>query len=239
MKKNILVIVLFLNALLSIAQEAESLKVLDTRNIESLPSYYKKNVRFDFKTNQILKLFDAPNNNYSGILTIAPWIDDSGAPNSQLAFNGNGLFHRIGYVGNNGSGNIIEAKNLWNSWNKIIMGDSKGIIQGKLDVNGTIRATEVKIEATGWADFVFDKEYKLPSLTEIENHIETYNRLPDVPSERDVKENGVDIGSMQILLLQKIEQLTLYIIELNKTVETQQNLIEELQKRPATLNYKK
>ena len=87
--------------------------------------------------------------------------------------------------------------------------------QNKLDVVGTIRATEVKVE-TGWADFVFDKDYKLRSLEDVKSHIEEYKHLPDIPSEAEVKENGVSLGEMQAKLLQKIEELTLYMIELKE-----------------------
>ena len=92
--------------------------------------------------------------------------------------------------------------------------------QNKLDVNGTIRATEVKVEA-GWADFVFDKDYKLPTLQEVENHINEHKHLPDIPSEAEVKENGVSLGEMQAKLLQKIEELTLYVIKQDKTIKEQ------------------
>ena len=100
--------------------------------------------------------------------------------------------------------------------------------QNKLDVVGTIRATEVKVEA-GWADFVFDKDYKLPTLQEVENHINEHKHLPDIPSEAEVKENGVSLGEMQAKLLQKIEELTLYVIELKKENQEQSKLIHDLQ----------
>lgn len=92
--------------------------------------------------------------------------------------------------------------------------------QNKLDVDGVIRATEVKVE-TGWADFVFAKDYKLPTLQEVENHIKEHNHLPDIPSEIEVKENGVSLGEMQAKLLQKIEELTLYVIEQDKMIKEQ------------------
>lgn len=88
-----------------------------------------------------------------------------------------------------------------------------------LDVSGTIRSQVVKIEATGWADFVFDKAYKLPSLESIENHIQSNKTLPGIPSEKEVKENGIDLGDMQIKLLQKIEELTLYVIDQDKRIK--------------------
>lgn len=97
-----------------------------------------------------------------------------------------------------------------------------------LEVLGTIRATEVKVE-TGWSDFVFEKDYKLPTLQEVENHINEHKHLPDIPSEAEVKENGVSLGEMQAKLLQKIEELTLYTIELNKTVKEQGEKIQKLE----------
>lgn len=91
--------------------------------------------------------------------------------------------------------------------------------QYSLDVNGTIHAREVKIDNNGWADFVFDKDYKLPTIAEVEAHIKEHKRLPEIPSENEVKENGVNIGEMQAKLLQKIEELTLYAIQQQKELE--------------------
>lgn len=91
--------------------------------------------------------------------------------------------------------------------------------QGELDVNGTIRAKEVKIEATGWADFVFGKDYNMLSLSDVERHIRDKGHLPDMPSEKEVIENGISLGDMQAKLLQKIEELTLYVIEQNKEIQ--------------------
>lgn len=100
--------------------------------------------------------------------------------------------------------------------------------KNKFEVNGIIRAKEVKIEATGWADFVFAENYKLPTLAEVEKHIKEHKHLPNIPSEAEVTENGISVGEMQAKLLQKIEELTLYVIEQNKKIEKQQTLIEEL-----------
>ena len=101
----------------------------------------------------------------------------------------------------------------------------------KLDVNGTIRAKEVKIEATGWSDYVFADDYALPSLTDVEDHITTHKHLPDIPSEKEVLESGVNVVEMQAKLLQKIEELTLYVIDLKKENKSQGALIESLQEQ--------
>ncbi|WP_165022115.1 MULTISPECIES: hypothetical protein [unclassified Dysgonomonas] len=100
----------------------------------------------------------------------------------------------------------------------------------KLEVNGTIRAKEIKIEATGWPDFVFDREYKLPSLREVENHINEHKHLSGVPSEKEVIENGISVGEMQAKLLQKIEELTLYTIQLEKKYDELREELKELKK---------
>lgn len=85
----------------------------------------------------------------------------------------------------------------------------------KLHVNGKIRAKEIVVE-TGWADFVFESDYKLRSLEEVESYIQDNGHLPDVPSAEDVAENGVTVGEMEAVLLQKIEELTLYVIDMKK-----------------------
>ncbi|MDD4991455.1 MAG: hypothetical protein PHR83_04400 [Paludibacter sp.] len=89
-----------------------------------------------------------------------------------------------------------------------------------LDVKGTIRATEVKIVSVdNFPDFVFDPEYKLPSLGQVSSFIQTNKHLPNIPSASDVKENGINMVEMQNKLLQKVEELTLYVIEQQKRIE--------------------
>jgi hypothetical protein len=84
-----------------------------------------------------------------------------------------------------------------------------------LSVNGGIRAKEIVVES-GWADFVFDDKYKLRSLAEIEAFIKQNKHLPEIPSAKEVKKNGVNLGDMESKLLMKIEELTLYLISLQK-----------------------
>ncbi len=93
--------------------------------------------------------------------------------------------------------------------------------QYKLTVEGTIGAREVKVTAEAWSDFVFHPTYKLRTLGEVEQFIKTNNHLPEIPTEAEVKENGVGLGEMNAKLLQKIEELTLYMIEMKKENEKQ------------------
>ncbi|MGN6490409.1 MAG: hypothetical protein ACTHLE_00320 [Agriterribacter sp.] len=97
--------------------------------------------------------------------------------------------------------------------------------QAKLAVNGDIFSTKVKVTQTGWPDYVFYPNYKLPPLKEVEKFIQQYKHLPDVPSASEVEKNGLDLGNNQALLLKKIEELTLYIIEQDKINKEQDNKI--------------
>ncbi|MGC3977575.1 MAG: hypothetical protein QM751_04675 [Paludibacteraceae bacterium] len=104
--------------------------------------------------------------------------------------------------------------------------------QNKLDVKGTIRATEVKVESVDkFADFVFDKDYALPTLNEVHAYIQDKGHLPNIPSAKEVKENGMSLVEMNVKLLQKVEELTLYAIEQQKRIDEQQARINEQQKQ--------
>jgi len=91
----------------------------------------------------------------------------------------------------------------------------------KLSVEGIIRARRVNVDAVSiiWSDFVFSTNYNLMPLYEVENFITENKHLPDVPSATEVKENGINLAQMDAILLQKIEELTLYLIEANKRIE--------------------
>ena len=131
--------------------------------------------------------------------------------------------------GNAGDTDLQERMRITPNGNVGIGTDSP---KNKLDVAGVIRAEEIKIEARPWADFVFNDNYKLRSLEEVKAHIEEHKHLPDMPSEATVKEEGTfNLGEMQVKLLQKIEELTLYVIEQNKMIKKQEQRIIELENK--------
>jgi hypothetical protein len=103
--------------------------------------------------------------------------------------------------------------------------------QSLLAVNGTITAKKLKITQTGWADYVFEPGYKLLSLSAVEAFIKKNKHLPDVPSVNQVEADGQNVGDMQVLLLKKVEELTLYTIELNKKIAEQEKKIKRLEKK--------
>lgn len=130
-------------------------------------------------------------------------------------------------------GNTYCGDGLWHTFMSVVNNGRVGIKtenpQSELDVNGKIRAKEVVITETGWADFVFEKDYQLPTLPSVKEHIKTYKTLPGIPSEKKVKKEGVNLADINAKLLQKIEELTLYIIaqderivEIEKKLENKQ-----------------
>jgi len=94
--------------------------------------------------------------------------------------------------------------------------------QYKLFVKNGIRTEKVKVDiaaSNGWADYVFKKDYKLMPLKEVEHFITNNGHLPEVPSTEEAIKNGIELKEMNILLLKKIEELTLYTIEQQKRIE--------------------
>ncbi|MCD9619331.1 hypothetical protein [Chryseobacterium gleum] len=103
-------------------------------------------------------------------------------------------------------------------------------INGNTSLQGKFEAKEIKVTLTPTADFVFDENYNLPTLENIEKHIKEKKHLPEVASAKEMEKEGVNVGEFQIKLLQKIEELTLYVIEQNKQLKKQAEEIEELKK---------
>ncbi len=92
--------------------------------------------------------------------------------------------------------------------------------ESKLAVDGNIRAKEIKVmEVIGAPDYVFEADYKLRTLEATKAYIEENKHLPEIPSAAEMEVNGIDLGDMNMRLLKKIEELTLYMIEINKQVQ--------------------
>jgi hypothetical protein len=99
----------------------------------------------------------------------------------------------------------------------------------KLEVCGTIRAKEVRVE-TGWCDYVFDKNYKLKSLDEVEKYINDNKHLPGIAPASEVEKDGLKVAEMNKAMMEKIEELTLYVIQLSKENKKLQSEIDTLKK---------
>jgi len=151
--------------------------------------------------------------------------------NSDNSFYGGGMFFRV------------HDDSMTHAYRDVMMLAESGQVgigtrtmgTHKLAVAGSIGARQIKVEATGWSDFVFEEDYNLPSLKEVEQHIAEKGHLQDIPSAENIIANGFDLGEMDAKLLQKIEELTLYTIEQEKQITAQQEKNEQLEARLAKL----
>ena len=96
----------------------------------------------------------------------------------------------------------------------------------RLSVNGKIRAHEIKVETTNWPDYVFEEGYEVGKLSALENYIKENKHLPEMPTAKHIEANGMELGEMIKLQQKKIEELTLYLIEKDKQISTQQDDIK-------------
>jgi hypothetical protein len=147
----------------------------------------------------------------------------------ELLERADGNFNGGAFLWWNGESNklLIGTKNNGTNTNVLVInraasnvgiGTTNPSPSDRLAVNGRIRAKEIVVE-TGWSDFVFNHDYKLMSLPEVENYIQKHRHLPGIPSATEVDNNGVQVGQMESRLLQKVEELTLHIIDLHKQIQ--------------------
>ncbi|ASZ11360.1 hypothetical protein KTO58_18355 [Chitinophaga pendula] len=268
--------------------QSEYLIVKDTaRAYQEPPSYFKQQVDYRFKNPDAVGF--SPLRGYVGLMTIAPWRDNTGNKNYQLGFLEAGVYYRQGAHGG-----------TWEDWHKLVMTAPSGVttldgytkitrgganlalgpgvadhsfmsffarsntpetrsgwmgygasgdktlsitneIDGgdivllpggngnvgigvqappaKLTVNGVVLATRMRVSQNlTWPDFVFKKDYQLPSLQELDTYIQQHQHLPEIPSAQDIARDGQDLGEMNRLLLKKLEEVTLYIIQQDKRI---------------------
>ncbi|RFM32434.1 hypothetical protein DXN04_22370 [Chitinophaga silvisoli] len=145
----------------------------------------------------------------------------SGSFNSIVKANDQGIIYSGGTVG---TGGLVIAP--WLAGPAGIRMDSLGNVGigtanpvSTLSVKGTVTAMKLKVTQSGWADFVFDPGYHVPSLYEVESYIKENKHLPDVPSAAVIEKEGQDVGEMNKILLQKLEEMTLQLIRLQREVD--------------------
>jgi hypothetical protein len=137
------------------------------------------------------------------------------------------LLEHNGYIGNG-----MRALKFFVNGDERVRINSSGYVgigtikpKYKLDVIGTIRAREIKVDLDG-ADFVFESSYKLMPLHELEKFIKEQKHLPEIAPAKEMEKNGTDLGLLASKLLQKIEELTLYTIEQNKAIEELKQIVK-------------
>lgn len=111
----------------------------------------------------------------------------------------------------------------------IIIGHNTYGSTTNLTVNGKILAKEVEIVQDVWSDYVFAEDYILRPLSEVKQFIQTHQHLPNIPSEQEVKENGINLSEMNAKLLEKVEELTLYIIQQQEKMNKMENRLNQIE----------
>lgn len=127
------------------------------------------------------------------------------------------------------NGKILMGVNAYNS----SLASCTDCSNYRLFVKDGIKTEKIKVEfasANGWADYVFSDDYKLLPLHEVKKFITQNKHLPEIPSADEVVKNGVELKEMNVLLLKKIEELTLHLIDLNEKLEKQDKKIQQLEK---------
>jgi hypothetical protein len=156
-----------------------------------------------------------------------------GTPTPSAQLHTTGTVRFAGLTNNNNLTRLIVSDANGNLYYKedSSFGAFNGSINSDLAINGRVSAKQMLITQTGrWPDYVFSKQYQLPSLTEVESFIKKNNHLPGIPSAAEVEKNGIDVGNNQAAQLKKIEELTLYVIEQDKKLKQQSNEIAELKR---------
>jgi hypothetical protein len=172
----------------------------------------------------------------------------------------------VGANSNNGSGNNLQVTGGMNatgnvqfsgltgnnSLTRVLVSDGSGnlyyrdastlaasdAIRSSLAVNGPIKAKRLTLTQHDWPDYVFQKDYSLPTLPSLERYIDEHHHLPGITPAADAEKKGVDVGENQAALLKKIEELTLYVIQQNKKLEAQDKKITVLSKEVKRLSAK-
>ncbi|MGF7076232.1 hypothetical protein [Mucilaginibacter sp. 3215] len=160
-----------------------------------------------------VKSFAIEHSFYGSTNSSINFLRGGGTTGGSISFNTNDNTEkmRILYNGNVGIG-IAHPKN-------------------KLDVNGTVHARQVQIDLNGWADYVFKPTYQLPALSDVKSYIDHNQHLPDIPSEQEILKDGLNVGEMNKLLMKKVEELTLYLIENERKDKEKDKLLTGMQKR--------
>lgn len=122
-----------------------------------------------------------------------------------------------------GGPDVFHVKNSGQvvSWNgyTVVDGENSNECVFLVDESGKVWATEVEVGLPGFCDYVFEDDYNLMSLKDLNSYIQDNKHLPNIPSAKEVDENGIGLGKLSHLQMEKIEELTLYILDLDKRLE--------------------
>lgn len=131
-----------------------------------------------------------------------------------------GIYVFDGGTTNNANFNVNSSGNLTIFSSGGFVGIGTSAPDAMLAVKGEIHAQEVKVDlSVPGPDYVFEKSYQLPSLQELKVYVDSSKHLPDVPSANEMEAKGINVGEMNIVLLKKVEELTLYLIKQDEEIQ--------------------
>lgn len=193
---------------------------LDLGPVFNTTNAYGKILNFNTGGSNLDALWIARYNRGSDQSELHMNIGDDGGGNDKLV---------IGYT--NVSDGLWKAQYTFQADGKLGIGTNVPLTGNyRLFVEDGIRTRKVKVDPGTWPDYVFEENYSLMPLPVLEEFIRTHHHLPNIPSATEVKKEGLDLGSNQAMLLQKIEELSLYLIEQGKQLKEQQQKIAQLEK---------
>jgi hypothetical protein len=133
-------------------------------------------------------------------------------------------------IGTNWTDTQVPDNGLAVSGN-VVIGTSTAATGYKLSVNGKVMCEELRVQDSGsWPDYVFANNYDLMSLKDLEKYINEHNHLPGISPASEIEEDGFEVGEMSNKLMEKVEELTLYLIDANKRIEQLEKQLEKLNK---------
>ena len=200
----------------------QTIDIYDSRSVDTPPYDFRRKIRFDFKYKPTIGISEG--HGYKNIISLSGWADPSGGAANQLAFDFDNIYMRSAPAG----------ASDWSAsagWRKLLILDTQGAVGSDLIVNGNLEAQKVKVTATPGSvpDYVFQPNYKLKTLNELEEYIQANSHLPNIPNAKEIETNGQNLGELQLKLLEKIEELTLYMIEQDKRLQKQDRKNRELE----------
>jgi hypothetical protein len=131
----------------------------------------------------------------------------------------------------------MPGTGIWNATGNVGIGTvTPGAFM--LAVNGNVHAKQVNVDLNGFPDYVFDKNYTLPPLTDVKAYIDKNHHLPEIPTEQQIEKDGLNLGEMNKLLVKKVEELTLYLIERDNKETEQEKINKDLIDRIGKLEQK-
>ncbi|MEN1785027.1 MAG: LamG domain-containing protein [Bacteroidota bacterium] len=189
------------------------------------------------------KLPSTPSGSEAGLFAYYTFDDGSATDLGPNSFDG-GIFNNPIFNDTDGvPGPTTGGGSVWSANGNTIFYNTGNIAMGRssvpsgyrLAVEGKIRTREVRVDADTWPDYVFDKDYALPTLQEVKDYIDKNGHLPKIPSAAEVEANGIELGMMNKRLLEKMEELTLYTLQQQQALEAAHQANSTLGERLLTL----